>query len=221
MKLLCLSYDENITREVSEEAEVQHWAAICVQDREKAREAILDQNPDLVLLDVNSLADLDWWSEQGLLEGRPAMFMNAELSEEFVFKALECGVDGLVPKALFSRRFLTARVNAFLRRRQRSDARRVVARLGLVIDREKLQAEVKGKPLTLTPTEFKILRELATEDGQPVSRARIQAQVFGAERFSKRSLDVHICALRKKLKAMNLDITSARGVGYLLNPCAT
>jgi len=65
-------------------------------------------------------------------------------------------------------------------------------------------------------TEFKILRELASEDSKVVSRLEIQTRVFGEGKLSNRSLDVHVCALRKKVKARGLEIDSVRGVGYRL-----
>ena len=89
----------------------------------------------------------------------------------------------------------------------------------MTVDSEHYTAEVGGKALNLTLTEFKILRELACEDVKVISRSEIQSRVFGEAKLSTRSLDVHVCSLRKKIKAVGLDIDSVRGVGYRLSPC--
>jgi DNA-binding response OmpR family regulator len=96
-----------------------------------------------------------------------------------------------------------------------------VPRLSLVLDSQRYKVEVRGRQLSLTLTEFKILRALATEQSLIVSRKELQTEAFNADQISKRSLDVHICSLRKKLAPQGLDIASVRGVGYRLNPCAS
>lgn len=162
-----------------------------------------------------------WRQAQGLGASKPVLFLNQELTSDFAARAFECGVDGLVPKVIFSRRLLAARVKSYIRRQGIADNRRFVPRLELILDSQRYKVEIRGSLISLTLTEFKILRELATDQEKVVSRKDIQGQVFGEEQVSKRSLDVHICSLRKKLEPYNLDIDSVRGVGYRLNPCAS
>lgn len=220
MKLLCLSQDQSLSHEIMEEAEQQQWSAVMVRNRDEVAHQITEFNPDMLLIDIGSLEDIEWWQEKGLTDLKPVLFLNNDLSEEFVVRAFECGADGLIPKSLFSRRFLAARVKSYLRRQGLADNRRFVPRLNLILDSQRYKVEVKGSSVNLTLTEFKILRELATDKEKVVSRQEIQGQVFGLEKVSKRSLDVHICSLRKKLGPFSLDIYSVRGVGYRLNPCA-
>jgi DNA-binding response OmpR family regulator len=219
MKLLCLSEDQALSHQIVEEANHQQWKAIVVRNRDEVANQMNEHNPDMLLIDVGSIEDLDWWQEKGLTDLKPVLFLNKELTAEFVVRAFECGADGLVPKSLFSRRFLAARVKAYLRRQGIADSRRYVQRLSLVLDSQRYKVEVKGTSVNLTLTEFKILRELATEKEKVVARQEIQSQVFGIQQVSKRSLDVHICSLRKKLSPYSLDIDSVRGVGYRLSPC--
>ena len=89
---------------------------------------------------------------------------------------------------------------------QRTDGERQIARVG-------------DNRLTLTLTEIRLLRELAAMDLDVAARDALEACVFGGDGGKRRSLDVHICSLRKKLKAAGLMIESVRGVGYRLNPC--
>ena len=219
MKLLCMSQDQALSQQIMEEAKQQQWSAITVRNRDEVGAKMLEFNPDMLLIEIGTIEDIEWWEENGLTDLKPVLFLNKELTEDFVVRAFECGADGLIPKALFSRRFLAARVKAYLRRQGIADNRRFVQRLSLVLDSQRYKIEVKGSSVNLTLTEFKILRELATDKEKVVSRHEIQNQVFGAQQVSKRSLDVHICSLRKKLGPFNLDIDSVRGVGYRLNPC--
>lgn len=220
MKLLCMSQDQALSHQIIEEARQQQWSAVVVRNRDEVAGKMSEFNPDMLLIDIGTLADIEWWEENGMTDLKPVLFLNKELTEEFVVRAFECGADGLIPKSLFSRRFLAARVKAYIRRRGIADNRRFIERLSLVLDSQRYKIEVKGSSVNLTLTEFKILRELATDKEKVVSRHEIQNQVFGTEQVSKRSLDVHICALRKKLGPFQLDIDSVRGVGYRLNPCA-
>lgn len=214
MKLLLVSGDQAIIEAFSQEAESQQWSSHIVGDRVDVQSAVRDFDPDMMIADVESVAALDWWQEQGLTDLKPTLFMHKEVTEEFLYRSFEVGADGFVPKSAFSRRYLSARVNAYLRRQGLADARRFVPRLGLILDSQRYRVEVRGKGLTLTLTEYKILRALSTDQESIVDRREIQSQVFGEAQISKRSLDVHICALRKKLRPYDLDISSVRGVGY-------
>lgn len=219
MKLLLVTADPVIIEAVSLEASNQKWSAKVVAHRNEVFTSINDFNPDMMLVDVEKVIDLEWWQEQGLTDLKPTLFMHKEVTEEFLSRSFEVGADGFVPKSAFSRRYFAARVNAYLRRQGLADARRFVPRLGLVLDSQRYRVEVNGKGLALTLTEYKILRALSTDQEGIVNRREIQNQVFGETQISKRSLDVHICALRKKLRPYDLDISSVRGVGYGLNPC--
>lgn len=220
MKLLCLSHDLALTHQIQEECQQQQWYVRQISERRELATSMNDFHPDMLLIDVESIEELEWWQSQGILENKPVLFLNKELTEDFVTRAFECGVDGLIPKGIFSRRMFAARVKSYLRRQGIADNRRFVPRLQLVLDSQRYRVEVQGSALGLTLTEFKILRELATDKEKVVSHREIQGQVFGSQQVSKRSLDVHICALRKKLGPYKLDIDSVRGVGYRLNPCA-
>lgn len=219
MKLLCLSQDDSLVRQIEQEASSQNWSSRRVSDRDQVTAAVDEYDPDMLLVDVENLDDLQWWQDQGLSDRKPVLFLNQAMTEDFIVRAFECGADGLVPKTLFSRRFLAARVNAYLRRQGLIGHRRFVPRLSLVLDSQRYRVEVRGQQLVLTLTEYKILRALATDQESIVGRIEIQNQVFGSAQLSKRSLDVHICSLRKKLRPYKLDISSVRGVGYGLKPC--
>jgi two-component system, OmpR family, alkaline phosphatase synthesis response regulator PhoP len=218
MKLLCLSNDEVLGGKVCAEADRLNWSAVLVRDRSTIEQAVRQYDPDLLLIDIHDTADLeDWWKGATVPTKRPIIFLNQELSEEFLTKALDYGADAFIPKPLFSSRHFEARIKSMLRRQQLGQNKLYINKFALMVDSERYRAEIAGNPLDLTLTEFKILRELASEDSKVVSRLEIQTRVFGQAKLSNRSLDVHVCALRKKLKPANLDIDSVRGVGYRLS----
>lgn len=216
MKLLCLSNDEDLGKRVCVEADRLNWSAVVVRDRSTVELAVRQHNPDLLLVDINDVADLEWWKQAHVPSRRPVIFLNQELSEEFLTKALDCGADAFIPKPLFSSRHFEARIKSLLRRQQFGQNKLFINKFGLLVDSERYIVEVAGNAVELTLTEFKILRELASEDSKVVSRLEIQTRVFGEGKLSNRSLDVHVCALRKKVKAHGLEIDSVRGVGYRL-----
>lgn len=219
MKLLCVSQDEAINTKVRAESDRLNWSTVVV-DRKALGQALRQYDPDMLLVEVEGLNDLNWWIDANLTPIKPVIFLNTELSEDFLASALDAGADAFLPKTLFSSRHFEARIKSLLRRQQQLGvAKRYVARLNMTIDSEHYTAEVDDNILNLTLTEFKILRELACEDVRVVSRAEIQSRVFGEAKLSTRSLDVHVCSLRKKIKPVSLDVDSVRGVGYRLSPC--
>lgn len=217
MKLLCLSEDESLGNRICAEADRLNWSAVLVRDRGTMEQAVRQYDPDLVLIDINDTADLERWKGTAISTKRPIIVLNQELSEEFLCKALDYGADGFLPKEMFSSRHFEARIKSMLRRQQLGQNKLYVNQFSLMVDSERYRAEISGQTVDLTLTEFKILRELASEDSKVISRLEIQTRVFGQAKLSNRSLDVHICALRKKVKVHGLDIDSVRGVGYRLS----
>lgn len=92
--------------------------------------------------------------------------------------------------------------------------RRVHGFRTLVIDREAYQASVNSSIIRLTKKEFEILSVLVELADVPVSREVFEKLVFSEALEGCRTLDVHICALRKKLNRFNLSIVSHRRRGY-------
>lgn len=220
MKLLCMSGDESVGLQVDEIARDEKWSTVFIRERQEMLAAVEKFSPDLVIMNVECTSDLDWLQQHEVTSKQPVFLLKNEINEDFLVRTFECGADGAFTRAFFTRRILVARVNSFLRRQSLGGARRLVKRVGMTIDSKRHEVDVDGQALSLTLTEFRILNQLATPDDRVVSRGLIQKEVFGGSQISKRSLDVHVCSLRKKLKNYELDIESARGVGYRLRPCS-
>jgi len=178
--------------------------------------------PDLLVLDL-MLPDLDGMQVCRLLRSDPrtaalpVIMLTAMTAERDRISGLDGGADDYVTKP-FSPRELVARVKAILRRSagQEGDGRDLV--LGrLVLHPGSYGVEVDGKPVHLTPTEFRILLALAGSPGRVFTRGRILDLLWEGEKFVfERTVDVHIRRIREGLGPAAAMVRSVRGVGYRL-----
>jgi DNA-binding response OmpR family regulator len=87
----------------------------------------------------------------------------------------------------------------------------------VVIDQAKHEVMVSGRPVNLTPTEFKLLTAIFSARGRVMTRDQLMDRAMGADVFvTDRAIDVHITAVRKKLGEAAWMIHTVRGVGYRL-----
>ncbi|HEV56338.1 MAG TPA: response regulator [Phycisphaerales bacterium] len=191
---------------------------------EEAMDKARRMHPDLILLDI-MLPGLDGLDVCKVLkrhadtERIPIVMVTAKGDEADIVAGLEVGADDYITKP-FSPRVLVARVKAVLRRPARSappaDAEaRVVRAHGVEIDPNRHRVTIKGKPVDLTSTEFRLLHFLASRPGWVFTRYQIVDAVHGQDYpVTDRSVDVQIVGLRKKLGTAGKLIETVRGVGY-------
>jgi len=151
----------------------------------------------------------------------PIIMVTARVSEDDRIAGLELGADDYVPKP-FSPREVVARVHALLRRTGRrpdGDAPHAIAVGDLEIDVWSRQARVGGKPISLTPTEYRLLEALARQPGRVFTRDELVARAFGPDYAGyDRTIDVHITNLRRKIEPGRDPryLLTVHGVGYKL-----
>jgi len=178
--------------------------------------AFRSQPPDLVLLDV-MLPGVDGVSVcRTIREGSvvPIVMLTARTDPIDVVLGLEAGADDYVTKP-FEPSILAARLRAVLRRVARHDASPVLRIRELVIDRDGMEVQVAGEPVSLTPTEYRLLIELAEHPGVVCSRERLLEDVWGyIWAGDTRLVDMHVRRLRAKIGADMIE--TVRGAGYKL-----
>jgi two-component system OmpR family response regulator len=187
----------------------------------EALAAVTSVRPQLLVLDV-MLPDLDGFEVQRRLTsqrlGIPVLFLTARDATEDKVRGLTMGGDDYVTKP-FSLEELVARIRAVLRRTGGAppDSGRL-AFADLELDDDTHEVWRGTTPITLTPTEFKLLRYLLTNARRVVSKAQILDHVwhydFGGD---SNVVETYISYLRKKVDAADPPlIHTVRGIGYTL-----
>jgi two-component system, OmpR family, alkaline phosphatase synthesis response regulator PhoP len=166
-----------------------------------AREA----HPDLVVLDI-MLPGMDGLEVCRRLRSEsdvPVILLTAKTTEQDRIAGLDLGADDYVTKP-FSPKELAARVRAVLRRLPDEAAERGPAEIkygDLMVNFPKHEAYLRGKPLNLTPVEFKLLSVFIREPNFVFSRSQLIEKVLGYDFDGfDRTIDVHILNLRRKLE---------------------
>jgi DNA-binding response OmpR family regulator len=187
-----------------------------------ALKSVMEEAPDLILLDLN-LPFLDGLEIFRILRNRaatakiPVIMLTARTGETDRVTGLELGAEDYVTKP-FSLRELVARVRAVLRRnRAPAEMERAVVYSGrhLRVDFDAVSINVDGKPVRLTRREFELLRFLVENPNRVLSRDRLLERVWGFDRqIETRSVDVHVGRLRGKLGAAGKQIETVIGLGY-------
>lgn len=170
---------------------------------------------DIMLPEIDGLQVLKQLRQSGV--ETPVLMLTARGDDVDRVVGLELGADDYLPKPFYPRE-LIARVKALLRRSKSQDSKPVVEKLrfaGFELDVTNATALCDDAELTLTPTEFEVLRQLVMHHGQLVTKEMLSAQVLGRQLGPfDRSLDVHISNIRKKLPTHPDRIQTVRGRGY-------
>jgi len=191
---------------------------------DEAREVILAERPDLVLLDWmlpgRSGAELARELKQNPKTRKlPIIMLTARGEEADKIEGFDAGVDDYVTKP-FSPLELEARIKAVLRRSSREEDECLEAK-GMRLDTLSHRVTVNGKALDLSPTEFKLLHFFMAHPDRAFTRAQLLDQVWGDNVYvEERTVDVHVRRLRKELEPSGHHtlIHTVRGVGYRFSP---
>ena len=207
------------------------YHTIEANDGVTAVEMALNQNPDLILLDI-MLPKMDGLTVCKKIRTTlnvPILMLTARDEEIDKIVGLELGADDYVTKP-FSVRELMARIKANLRKFEASTTGTDVnvsnketkkIKIGdLSIDFDKFEVKVKDEVIDLTLREFEVLKYLANQPGQVVTREVLLEKVWGYEYYGDiRTVDVTVRRIREKIEkdtsAPKILITK-RGVGYYI-----
>jgi len=208
----------------------QGFTVLTAGDADEALQLFRSQRPDLIVLDVMlpSGSGFDICRlirQQG--ERVPILMLTARIAESDRVQGLEIGADDYVVKP-FGMRELVARIKALLRRAGSEGDSSVVgpqlvsAALDLIVDLEKHEITLKGKPVKLARKEYDLLVLLTAHPGRVFDRAALLDRVWGTgEVVEERTVDVHIRWLREKIEPSPSSpehLLTVRGVGYKFQP---
>jgi two-component system response regulator VicR len=201
-----------------------------------AVEMAINEKPDLILLDV-MIPKLDGISvckkiRYALnISNIPILMISAKDTESDKIVGLEMGADDYITKP-FQIREVMARIKANLRKAelnanieamaaaQKNEDKEDIIRVGdLTLDLKKVEARVKGEVINLTKKEFDVLKYLASQPGQVVTREMLLREVWEYEEYvgAIRTIDVTMNRIRDKIekdKANPKILITKRGVGY-------
>ncbi|MEW6001928.1 MAG: response regulator transcription factor [Nitrospirota bacterium] len=195
-------------------------------DGEAALSKIKKDKYDLVILDlmlpgIQGIELCRILRNDPKTEVLPIIMLTAKGEEVDRILGLEIGADDYVTKP-FSTRELVARIKAVLRRSmERPVAEKILTVEGLKIDKERYTVSIKGRPVKLSATEFKLLLYLAERKGKVFSREQLLDAIWRDEAFVEpRTVDVHIRRLRAQIEEDPSNpkyIKTLRGIGYFFN----
>lgn len=189
-------------------------------DCRRARELLVDERPDLALVDW-MLPDMSGLELTRLLkrdtqnEDLAIIMLTARTDENDKVSGLDSGADDYVTKP-FSPRELIARIQAVLRRAYTSKTDTITAG-SLELDPAGHRVKTDGCEVSLGPTEYRLLKFLMTHPDRVYSRSQLLDRVWGANVYvEERTVDVHVRRLRKALsfRAADKYIQTVRGAGY-------
>ncbi len=191
----------------------------------KAQASIVDDKPDLVLLDwmmpeVSGIELLRRLRREEHAKELPVIMLTAKDDNDNKVQGLECGADDYVLKP-FSSKELIARINAVLRRSGKVGEVSDFVLQNLRVDRAAQRTYINESPVKIAPTEFRLLDFFITHQNRVYSRSQILDRVWGVDAYiDERTVDVHIRRLRKVLSNKNNPpgcetlIQTVRGSGY-------
>jgi DNA-binding response OmpR family regulator len=221
-RILIVEDDKNTADLVSIYLDREGFQATVCHDGQKALELARDLAPLLIILDL-MLPKLDGWEVCRQLRQEsniPIIMLTARDDEIDRISGLTLGADDYVVKP-FSPRELVARVKAVLRRMtlQQSLSKQKLKSAGLIVNLEKRTVTLDGRPLTLTPHEYALLKALMTSPGKVFTRDELIDRIYPDRQVSviDRVVDVHIGKLRQKIEkdlSAPAYILTVRGVGY-------
>jgi two-component system alkaline phosphatase synthesis response regulator PhoP len=228
-KVLIVEDDEIIGQGMARHLAAAGFDPLWVTKGEQGLARLRYEKPDVCVLDL-MLPQADGWSiieaARGDGIGTPIVVVSARGTEHDRIHALEIGADDYLVKP-FSMKELVARVRAASRRatrREETPRGEPIEIEELRIDPREVQAFIDGESAELTPTEFRLLYQLAIDRGRVVTRDELLQKIWGRrETHRDRTVDVFVRRLRDKIdrRAPRHTFVQTRyGVGYRLEPVA-
>lgn len=216
--------DEPAQREVlSYNLSAEGFRVVQAENGEEGLILVDEENPDIIVLDwmlpsVSGIEVCRRLKTRTETRNIPIIMLSARTEEVDRIRGLETGADDYVVKP-YAVLELMARVRAQLRRVRPSTVGQQLSFEDIILDAESHRVFRSEEPLTLGPTEFRLLASFIEKPGRVWSREQLLDRVWGRDIYvDTRTVDVHIGRLRKALcKNGGTDpVRTVRGAGYSL-----
>ncbi|NRA82352.1 MAG: phosphate regulon transcriptional regulator PhoB [Gammaproteobacteria bacterium] len=214
--------DEPAIREMLSFVLDQHgFNVVEADDFDSAIANLVEPYPDLILLDWmfpggSGISFAKEVRRQEYTKNIPIIMLTARSEEEDKLRGLDVGADDYVTKP-FSPKELVARIKAVLRRTKPTALEEIIDAKGLALDPVSHRVTLDDQPLSVGPTEFKLLHFFMAHPERVYSREQLLDHVWGTNVYVEdRTVDVHIRRLRKAIggKGHENFVQTVRGAGY-------
>lgn len=222
-KILVIDDDQDILNLLKKAFETRGYDVVTTTTGADGVRLSSESSPDIILLDIE-LPDIDGIEVCQQIRQHsitPILFLTVRTEETDIVLGLGVGADNYITKP-FSLPELIAKVEAALRREKvyiQRKRRPVITLKDLILDLGAFEVKKREKSIRLTATEFKLLRTLAENADQVLSRDQLLDTVWGwrPEGVFTRTVDVHVGRLRKKIEddpTRPRYIVTVPGLGY-------
>lgn len=224
--VLIVEDDPTMLRGLKDNFEFHGYHVLTAEDGEEGLNTALNAKPDLILLDI-MLPKINGYEVCRLVRREkldmPIIMLTAKGEESDVVLGLNLGADDYVTKP-FSIKELLARTEAFLRRRRQAEQN--VHEFGdYRLDIPARTLTCNGKPVQLSPKEFRLLEFFIKKTGRALTRDEILNAVWGYDSYvNSRSIDRFVTTLRNKIEPDShspIFIHTIREIGYKFCPKAS
>lgn len=219
-KILIIEDEKELTKVLQSYLEKENYQAKIAFRGDQGLHLWKQEQPDLILLDINlpGMNGLDVAREIRKTSNVPIIMITARVEEADQLIGLEAGADDYLTKP-FSPRIVVAKVRAILRRTEALEQEPEILNFGeLQIYVEQFRVELDHQEIDLTPSEFELLRALASQPGRVFTRLQLLESTQGSSYEGyQRTIDTHIKNLRAKIEPDPKNpayIETVFGIGY-------
>ncbi|WP_392486245.1 response regulator [Haloimpatiens sp. FM7315] len=226
-KIMIVEDDKSIAKLLSEYIERYGYETIVVEDFENVLDIFIENEPNLVLLDVN-LPKYDgffWCTKIRQRSMCPIIFISARDSEMSQVMAIESGADDYITKPFYYEVVL-AKIKAQLRRVygeyavKPADLERISELEGLILYPERSELHYHSKEISLSKKEVELLDMLIKKYPKVATRDALLEKLWDDQNFvDENTLNVNITRVRKRFSKLGIEdaVETVRGLGYRLN----